>query len=302
MSLRRANFCVVTALFVAIALPPAVKARAAGANDNKVGGTGTIIPNGGIIRLIGVPGYDVKEIDVKEGQVVKRGAKLLVLDDVNATSSLDSAVLDLATAKRDAEFRTDIEVRTLKLVDQRLQHAKKDAANYRAIGPSGTSEKEVSRLQQVVEESQANLEIEKVRAEQLQFDVVNQVRGAALRRDYNEANVDRFTVRAPGDGTVLKVDKSVGERAGGDPLVEFGDLSVMYVAAQVYQGDLFKVKVGMRATVKNSAFPTLATGQVERVSRLVGGRSQLGDVLIRLDKADPADRLVGMEVEVVIGP
>ncbi|HEU5481278.1 MAG TPA: hypothetical protein VFU90_15640, partial [Candidatus Tumulicola sp.] len=65
---------------------------------------------------------------------------------------------------------------------------------------------------------------------------------------------------------------------------------------------IFKVKIGMKVTVKNSAFPHLATGRVERISSLVGSRSQLGDVMIRLDKNDPADRLVGMEVEVVIAP
>jgi hypothetical protein len=54
--------------------------------------------------------------------------------------------------------------------------------------------------------------------------------------------------------------------------------------------------------VKNSAFPDLGAGRVESVGRLIGTRSQLGDVRIRLDKNEPADRLVGMEVEIVIGP
>jgi multidrug resistance efflux pump len=89
---------------------------------------------------------------------------------------------------------------------------------------------------------------------------------------------------------------------GPDPVLEFGDLSTMYVDAQVYQGDLVKVRPGMKVTIKNSAFANLGGGTVESVGQLIGTRSQLGDVLIRLDKNDPADRLVGMEVEVVIGP
>ncbi|MGH6980310.1 MAG: efflux RND transporter periplasmic adaptor subunit [Stellaceae bacterium] len=273
-----------------------------GAGDNKVGGTGTIEPNGGIVRLAGVPGYDIKEIYVKEGQTVTRGTALFAQDDITAELGRTNADLDLTTVKRDAEFHTDIEAMTLRLVEMRLQHAKKDAANYRAVGPGGTSEKELSRLQQVVEENQASLDIEKVRAEQLQYDLVNQVRAAALRRDSAAATADRFTARAPGDGTVLKIYKLPGDRASGDTILYFGDLSTMYVNAQVYQGDVFKVKIGMKATVKNSAFPNLATGRVERISHLIGSRSQLGDVLIRLDKTDLAARLVGMEVEVVIGP
>jgi len=300
MSFRRANLCRVAAFLLALA-SPLVAAHAAGATENKVGGTGTIEPNGGTISLIGVPGYTIKEIYVKEGQTVARGTPLFAMDEVGAGIQLENATLDLTDAKRDAEFRTDIEALVLKLADSRLQHARRDAANYKAVGPSGTSEKELSRLQQVVEENAANLEIEKTRAQQLQFDRVNSVRGAALRRDLAATNAARFVVRAPRDGTVLKIRRRVGEY-GGDVIVQFGDLSTMYVDAQLYQGDIVKVKPGMKVTVKNSGFPNMATGRVETVSRVIGGRSQLGDVLIRLDKTDPASRLVGMEVEVLIGP
>jgi multidrug resistance efflux pump len=274
----------------------------AAAGDNKVGGTGTILPRGGIVILVGVPGWTIKKIFVQPGQTLIEGTPLFEIDSINAEETLDLATLDLENTKKDAEYRAAVEAMTVKLLEMRLQHAKRDVANYRAVGPSATSEKEVQRLQQVVEESQANLDMEKVRAEQLQYDLVASVRGAVLRRASNAANVNRFTVRAPSDGTVLKIHRHEGEQASGDAVMQFGDLSAMYVDAQIYQGDIVKVKTGMKVTVKNSAFPNLATGKVERIGRLIGTRSQLGDVFIRLDKNQPADRLVGMEVEVVIGP
>ena len=106
-------------------------------------------------------------------------------------------------------------------------------------------------------------------------------------------------IRAPVDGTVLFVDKRVGAHPNG-PVVRMGDLRTMYVVCQVYEGDLLKLRRGMRATIKSATLPHSLGGTVESVGRIVDSRSKLGDVRIRLDRPDPANRLVGMEVEVVI--
>ena len=74
----------------------------------------------------------------------------------------------------------------------------------------------------------------------------------------------------------------------------------MYVAAQVFQGDLLKLKPGMKARISNSALGRELTGTVEQVSRLVDTKAQLGDVRIKLDDTNLASRVVGMEVEVKI--
>jgi HlyD family secretion protein len=271
--------------------------------DNKVGGTGTIGPRQGLARIDGMPGFVVDKIFVHDGEKVKKGAPLFQLLNPSAQYDLTNAALDLEGRRKDAEYRRGLEALTLKAAAARAQHAQKDATNYKAIGPSGTSERELSRVQQEAEQAEIALESEKLRAQQLQFDLGLDLRVAQNRYDSTAAQVGRFVIRAPADGTVVKIHHHLGEVVGGpDPVLEFGDLSTMYVDAQVYQGDLVKVRPGMKVTIKNSAFANLGGGTVESVGQLIGTRSQLGDVLIRLDKNDPADRLVGMEVEVVIGP
>ncbi|HEX4111445.1 MAG TPA: efflux RND transporter periplasmic adaptor subunit [Stellaceae bacterium] len=271
--------------------------------DNKVGGTGTIIPRDGLTRIDGMPGLMIDKIFVHDGQKVKRGAPLFQIQNVSAPYDQANAALDLEAHKRDAAYRRAGEALSLKAATARAQHATKDAANYKAIGPGGTSEREVSRLQQEAEQAQIALDAAKLHAQQLQFDLGIDLQNAQNRYDAEVIQLGRYVIRAPTDGTVIKIHHHVGEVVGGpDPVVEFGDLSAMYVDAQVYQGDIVKVRPGMKVTVKNSAFANLATGKVESVGKLVGTRSQLGDVLIHLDKNDPADRLVGMEVEIVIGP
>jgi hypothetical protein len=79
-----------------------------------------------------------------------------------------------------------------------------------------------------------------------------------------------------------------------------GDIRKMYVICQAFQGDLLKLRPGLHATIKSSAFSKPLRGVVENVGRLVDTKAQLGDVRIRLDDPHVASRVVGMEVEVEI--
>jgi len=288
-------------LSLALMLPATVSYSAATGN-NKVGGTGTVVPRGGVVLIAGVPGYSVHRIFVQAGDAVKQGAPLFDMDSAAVPYDLQTATLDLETAKKDADYRSAAEALTIKFDEARVQRAKRALGTYRAVGPSGITERESTRLQDVVEEAQAGLDMERLHAQQLQYDLAAALKSATLRREATATNVGHFLVRAPSDGTVLKIDKRAGDYANGEAVLEFGDLSAIYVDAQVYQGDMIKVRPGMRVTVKNSAFADLGTGKVETVGRVIGTRSQLGDVRIRLDKIEPGDRLIGMEVEVVIGP
>ena len=90
------------------------------------------------------------------------------------------------------------------------------------------------------------------------------------------------------------------QRDTGAPAIEMGDIRKMYVICQAFQGDLLKLRPGLRAKIKSSAFAIPLKGVVENVGRLVDTKAQLGDVRIRLDDPRLASRVVGMEVEVEI--
>ena len=105
---------------------------------------------------------------------------------------------------------------------------------------------------------------------------------------------------APSNGTILRVDQHVGETLTGGPAIEMGDIRTMYVICQAFQGDLLKLRPGMRATIKSSAFGKPLQGTVDNVGRLVDTKAQLGDVRIKLDDPSIAGKVVDMEVEVEI--
>ena len=56
----------------------------------------------------------------------------------------------------------------------------------------------------------------------------------------------------------------------------------------------------LRATVKSKSLPKPLEGEILRIERLVKTERKLATVLIRLDSADVASRLLGMEVQVSI--
>jgi HlyD family secretion protein len=289
----------VPVLFViGILLCPATGAAAA--DGNSVGGTGHIVPRGGIVGVSGVPGFEIDKIFVHVGQIVKKGDPLFEEDCLQAREDMKLRSLELKTFEVDSAYRRQIQAVTVKLAETRLQDAKRDLANYRAVGANGVTVTRLSQLRQAVEEAEANRQIQQISAQQLESDYNTQKLSESERVQASQANLQRCTPRAPSDGTILEIDRHVGEYAPGTPVLRFGDLSTMFVDAQFYQGDMAKIHVGMAVQIKNAAFPHLATGKVTNVGALIGTESQLGDVKIRLDRRDPADHVVGMEVEVVI--
>jgi multidrug resistance efflux pump len=185
---------------------------------------------------------------------------------------------------------------SVKQASQQLAQATREYESYKALGPNSTSAKDMGRAKDAVTQAQLSLKIEQSKLTVTRGTAANSLADATRQLKIASAAEE---IRAPIDGTVLFVDKRVGAHPVG-PIVRMGDLRTMYVVCQVYEGDLLKLQRGMRATIKSTTLPHPLSGTVESVGRIVDSRAKLGDVRIRLDRPDPANRLVGMEVEVVI--
>ncbi|HXG90004.1 MAG TPA: efflux RND transporter periplasmic adaptor subunit [Vicinamibacterales bacterium] len=85
------------------------------------------------------------------------------------------------------------------------------------------------------------------------------------------ANLSRFEVRAPLDGTVLERDVTVGEAVTADKqLFTVADLSVVWVDVSVHSKDLGAVRAGQAATIVSKDTAQEATGKISVVGPLVG--------------------------------
>ena len=85
--------------------------------------------------------------------------------------------------------------------------------------------------------------------------------------------LDKMTVRAPIDGTVLQVNVRVGEvvsPGSPQPPLQVADLSALCVRAELDERDLGSIKVGQAVTVRAAAFPDREfEGSVSSIAPLI---------------------------------
>ena len=290
MRLRRASAVAGMVLVLAFSGP-------AKAVEQNSGAIGQIVPSGGVVTVGGEPGAVVSAIRVKPGDAVKAGDILMILESESLKSDREQARSEFQSAKKLGDSQVAVQNLAVELARQRLAEATRQLAAYRSLGDRSVSANEAARLESVETQAKLSLQIEEAKQDSTRIDADKTIQAASKRlASVNTA----MELRAPSDGTILKIDRRVGQRLGNDQAVQMGDLSTMYVTCQVYEGDLLRLKPGMKATVKSATLTTPISGTIEEIGRIVDTRSRLGDIRIKLDNPEPANRLVGMEVEVVI--
>lgn len=124
--------------------------------------------------------------------------------------------------------------------------------------------------------------------------------------------LDKMTVRAPIDGTVLQVNVRVGEvvsPGSPQPPLQLADLSALCVRAELDERDLGSVRAGQAVTVRAAAFPDREfEGSVQSIAPLVepgrleppGSRNQaeLDVVRVTVGLTGAGDLTIGMKADV----
>lgn len=115
-----------------------------------------------------------------------------------------------------------------------------------------------------------------------------------------EADLVNTELRAPFDGTVLRIHARVGERPGDKGILELGASDLMEAVVEVYESDISRVRPGqaVQITSENGGFRGTLQGRVVRISPQVRQREVLstdpsGDVDARIVEVrvrlDPSD-------------
>ena len=261
------------------------------------GAVGQIVPASGVIGVPGAAGSEVMAVYVRAGQFVKAGTLLMRTRGFSPDSDAATAQTQLKAAQELAARQAQAQTLAIELARARNDQAQAALTAYRNLGNSLASKKELDALVNAAANADAELKIEQARLRVVQAQNDSGIRSARLQAEYAARGSE---LRAPVDGTVLKVARRVGERLGMEPGVQLGDLSTMYVVCQVYEGDLLQLRPGMTATIRSPVFARPLRGRIEEIGRTIDTQARLGEVRIRLDSADPASRLVGMQVDVSI--
>ena len=292
---------------------------------------GRVEPQSEEIRLGPQMDGVLKAVVVEEGQEVRRGQVVAVLDngDYSARVALARAALAEAEAALD-RLRNGSRIEERGEADALVREAQAQvdvAASERErrrvlVDRGAASRSEFDLVDRDWRTAQARLEAARQRAA-----VVHQsTRPEDLRRAEAElasararvleaeALLDKTILRAPINGRILRKIRKAGESVsanGTTPVVAMGDCSRLRVRADVDETDVARLKIGQAAFVKAEAYGDRKfTGRIVQIGQALGRKTVRTDeptervdtkILETLIELDPGQTLpVGLRVDAFI--
>ncbi len=256
---------------------------------------GRLEPRGTILQLSprsGNEGATVEQILVREGDDVPAGAVLAHLDNRErrlAALKEAEARLEVAEAKLQ-QVRTgakagdiDAQLASVRLAEEQAKVAKRDLerAQELQLRKAVTSEMldmrqwELDRL--ILEQRRAAGILESLQ-EIREVDVrvaekeVAASKAAVVRA---KADAEACELIAPVAGRVLRIHTYPGERISDSGILELGDVRHMQAVAEVFEADVVRLCVGMKAEVKIDASEMRLSGTVAQIGNLVARKAVL---------------------------
>jgi multidrug resistance efflux pump len=254
---------------------------------------------------------EVIEVKVKEGQAVEKGQVLAQIDPRPFEIEVKRAEAALARARAQLEELTNgprpEEVSRaqaeLEEAEAQFKQTEKELARLKALEGRGVSAEEMSRaetqfktVEAAVKQRKASLELVKRGPRKERVDAakaaVNEAEATLARARWE---LDGATVRAPANGTILRLLPAVGDRV--DPaalgvaskVCELADLTRMEVELFVPEREIRLLEKDRACVVRAEAFPDDAfKGRVDRLLPIADRAKGAITVRVRLDglKAD----------------
>jgi ABC exporter DevB family membrane fusion protein len=279
-------------------------AAASTKQDPQIVAAGRVEPASEEIQIASEIAGRLRRVAVEEGQRVRRGQVLAVVenDDYRARVSLAEAQL----ASREAELRRVLAGSR----DQERREASATVAEARAVVENARAEMErrrklfstgdISRSE--AERAEREFDVAKARheaaAQRHSFidakardedrdRAVAEVAAARAQLQLNRAYLEKTVIRAPISGIVLRKHLKSGESVSDGPetpILTIADDDVLRVRIDVDETDVAKVRVGQQAWVTADAYGDRRFhGRVVRIAQILGRKN------VRTD--EPAERV-----------
>lgn len=276
----------------------------------------------------------VDKVLVKENEEVKAGVALLRIDRRaaeamlrQAEAALDAAKVQLeqaGTRTRQQELREAQQELAVAALQHKLEAAEALLARREELQSIQSSAREIEAARAQVAELMSIRDAEKAKLEELRLNKPKwdmrradaDVRAREAQRDQAKLAVEECDLRAPVDGTVLRVLASQGETLGSQPrqpAMLFCPQGPRIVRAEVEQEFARRVAVGQKATIQDDTISGERwTGRVSRLSdwytqrrSIIAEPLQYNDVrtmecIVTVDPKQPPLR-IGQRVRVVLG-
>lgn len=256
-------------------------------------GTGTLESRKTVDVSFEVTGR-IAKLAVDQGDAIRSGQRLAVLDDRTLVAALALAQQEVAFAEAGSQ-RLDADIARAQAV---AKGARAALARTRPLAESGTASVEAL---EVAEEREKIATAELARAESASAEGRSAIATALARRDLAAAALERSIVDSPFDGVVMKRVREVGDVAvPGAPVLTIAASDVVWARVWIDESYLAALQLGQRARIVLRSQPgTEVAGKVERIGREVDRETR--ELLVDVAFATAPPTLVfGQRVDVWI--
>lgn len=191
------------------------------------------------VKIASMVSGEIISLNVKEGQVVKKGDLLVKINPDLYTSGLERSVANLAGTKA-----------SLTQSDASFKEAKANYERNKILYDKGVISK--SDWDKAV----STFEVAKATKQSAYYNVQSASASVTEARD----NLGRTTIYSPADGTISVLNVELGERVlgtqqmAGTELLRVANLNNMEVEVDVNENDIVKIKIGDEANVEVDAY------------------------------------------------
>lgn len=271
---------------------------------SNVAGIGRIEPEGGLIDLSSDQPGLIRQILAKEGDSVKKGAVLLVLDNDLQKAQLGEAGSRVQTEKAQVSvIRTQIQE-----AEANLRKAEQDLEKTRKLVERG------AETRQKLDDAEADVTNKRILLQNQQANLsVSQKRINELNAQVNTARVSasRYTVNAPADGLILEVDAKLGQAITvGQTFAQLAPSGRLTALCEIDELFADRIAVGQKAIIRYKGYAdTASTGEVIYAAPYLKKKSLFSDQVgekedrrvreVRVVLNDPS-MLINRQVECVI--
>lgn len=197
----------------------------------------------------------VAQVQVKEGQAVRAGQVLAVLETADEREKLRSSREALAALQsRIASANADLRSNLTRLQNQLTEAQRNLALSQRLLGVGSASQNEVNQLSRQVADLQAQIASVNQTSRSTQRDLEAQISARQSEISALERSINQSELKAPVLGKVSSVGYLVGVDSGTSfiRLVEEGSLEVR---VRLSEADVAKVKPGQPALIELDSLP-----------------------------------------------
>lgn len=240
--------------------------------DEVVSATGQLESMGGRLIVKSPTGGKVNQLLVKNGDTVKKGQLLLVMDTVLATEQLDASnrLISLEQQSLDKQLASLHE--QLLVLNKQIETQTGISKSYKELVESGGIARlqllqQDDRLYQLQSQRRSLLETmdrTRLESEKAIRELRSQITQASVQKQYQN-------VVAPGDGVVFDLKaQQAGVLSSGSDILTLIPQSGLTAQVTIPNKDIGFIKVGQQARVRVDAFPANRYGELAGKVSLVG--------------------------------